>query len=1463
MEDKKYTIGLDIGTASVGWAVVDDNFNLVQGKKRITEIGKNGKVVRKRRSRINLWGVRLFDEGETAEDRRLKRAVRRRLERRKRRLRYLREIFHDEITKFDENFFIRMNESFYQNDDDIKKIKTQYPFFNGIRGVGETYVNEKEYYEKYPTIYHLRQRLMENKEQADLRLVYLAMHHILKFRGHFINQGHNFTFGNATTNVNILELLKKFNKLSEFDFKFSSRGEEEAKKILINSNFSKQKKALELTRIFSVFQYKQNFDTYNQGTMAKTKKYLENEDAKQKALYAAIVGGGIDLATIFANEKYKPTGNNAFLKPGKFKYSDENFDHVLLELEPLITDEEFEILKLGKGIFESVVLSNILTEETVSTSMIEKYNLHSVQLTELKEFTKSISSDFYAKFFKEDGIYTKYIKGSGNPQRRTTREVFYKEIKKTFEAQFKNVVLEEDKQAVLDIINIAIDFENYLPKQRMSDNGAIPYQMHEYELVKMIENQKVYYPFLAQTVEIGNKESKLEYKIQALMKFKIPYYIGPLTPATKGKEGNQKSDKSKFAWMQKKIENVDKKITPWNFDEVVDKETSATEFIERMTSLCSYLPDEKVMPKNSLLYQEYLIYNELIVSGWYEGKEKKYFSANFRQKIVDKLFKHNKKVTANQMMKFLNQEIGLNLNSSKQLFGIDIFVKESVYSTTFSTYIDLIKAGINEHTIDENRKKFEEIIKWQTIFADPKILKKKIQQTNEEWGDLLTSEQIQQLSKKHYTGWGHLCEKLLNGIRAENGKTIIENLKEEPFRNFRRLLEDEKIAQAIKNVQTEKINTDKINYNMIKNLSGSPTTKKGIWQSLKIIKELEAYLGREKIGKIVLEMANGDSITRSISRGKQIENYYKTFLDEIKNENLSKSNYSVSEFKKTVEEFENKKEMLKLNDEKVYLYFMQNAKCMYSGTNLKLADLSSYEVDHIIPQTYIKDDSLDNKVLVLRTENQNKGCDVPNSEIISKMNNYWELLAKNRQVSTRKLVRLRTGKLTDKTKEGLINRQLVETRKITKHVANILATYFEKRDVEILIPKSDLISQFRNGLVYIQKEEFAPQEILESGMSYEIANIHIFPDGTEKESEYSNSNFVKVHFHEGFKKNRNINDYHHAHDAYLSVIVATYVYETHPELKNIWVYGKSQKKVSSKHARKRKDFMKQLLTGMVDEIWSGYDIETGKTTKEWQRDDTLNKIRKNLSLRNISIVRKTEVQLGKFGDESIYKKDETAENFSKGLKKNLNPKFYGGTKAPISAFTVIIKNVKKEIKPLSISAVWAKNYIKASDKVKFLNEIYPKQEVSKVVVEKVAKYSRYNLKNNVPRLVASYQEAKSGTQLPIMNIATKYNSTKELENTYLSLSKFIQQNQLLKKDKSKLLKTKMKKNFDKSTVEEKVDIINEMVRITKGQNQQLKALQKAGLQTSLQQLKSGNTISAGVTLIYQSTTGLYETRRRL
>ncbi len=45
---------------------------------------------------------------------------------------------------------------------------------------------------------------------------------------------------------------------------------------------------------------------------------------------------------------------------------------------------------------------------------------------------------------------------------------------------------------------------------------------------------------------------------------------------------------------------------------------------------------------------------------------------------------------------------------------------------------------------------------------------------------------------------------------------------------------------------------------------------------------------------------------------------------------------------------------------------------MYSGKKLDIDSLDKYQIDHIVPQSLVKDDSFDNRVLVIPEENQRK-----------------------------------------------------------------------------------------------------------------------------------------------------------------------------------------------------------------------------------------------------------------------------------------------------------------------------------------------------------------------------------------------------------------------------------------------------------------------------------------------------------
>ncbi|MGI6432325.1 MAG: type II CRISPR RNA-guided endonuclease Cas9 [Sphaerochaetaceae bacterium] len=163
MNHADYYLGLDVGTNSVGWAITDTNYELVKVNKK------------------DLWGVRLFDTAQTAANRRLNRAARRRQQRKIKRLRLLQEIFQDKIEETDPLFFKRLAESSYHLPDKTHDSRTS--LFN------DDGFTDEEFHHQFRTMFHLRSSLIHTPEKTkDLRFVYLATHHILKNRGHFLFQ---------------------------------------------------------------------------------------------------------------------------------------------------------------------------------------------------------------------------------------------------------------------------------------------------------------------------------------------------------------------------------------------------------------------------------------------------------------------------------------------------------------------------------------------------------------------------------------------------------------------------------------------------------------------------------------------------------------------------------------------------------------------------------------------------------------------------------------------------------------------------------------------------------------------------------------------------------------------------------------------------------------------------------------------------------------------------------------------------------------------------------------------------------------------------------------------------------------------------------------------------------------------------------------------------------------------------
>ena len=1230
MNNNNYSIGLDIGTNSVGWAVITDDYKVPS--KNMKVLGNTDKHFIKK----NLIGALLFDEGTTAEDRRLKRTARRRYTRRKNRLRYLQEIFSEEMSKVDSSFFHRLDDSFLVPED---KRGSKYPIF-------ATLAEEKEYHKKFPTIYHLRKHLADSKEKTDLRLIYLALAHMIKYRGHFLYE-ESFDIKNN----DIQKIFSEFISIYDNTFEGSSLSGQNAQVEAIFTD--KISKSAKRERILKLFAYEKPTGLFSE--------FLK-----------LIVGNQAEFKKHFDLEEKAP-----------LQFSKDTYDEDLENLLGQIGDDFADLFLVAKKLYDAILLSGILTvtdpstKAPLSASMIERYESHQKDLAALKQFIQNNLQEKYDEIFSDqskDG-YAGYING------KTTQEAFYKYIKNLL-SKFEGSDYFLDK----------IEREDFLRKQRTFDNGSIPHQIHLQEMNAILRRQGEHYPFLKE-----NKE-----KIEKILTFRIPYYVGPLA------RGNRD-----FAWLTR---NSDQAIRPWNFEEIIDQANSAEDFINKMTSYDLYLPEEKVLPKHSLLYETFAVYNELTkVKFIAEGLiDYQFLDSGQKKQIVNQLFKGKRKVTEKDIIQYLHNVDGYD--------GIELKGIEKQFNASLSTYHDLLKIIKDKEFMDDpkNEDILENIVHTLTIFEDREMIKQRLVQ----YTSLFDEKVIKALTRRHYTGWGKLSAKLINGIcDKQTGNTILNYLIDDGYsnRNFMQLINDDGLSfkDIIQKAQVlGKTNDVK---QVVQELPGSPAIKKGILQSIKLVDELVKVMGHAP-ESIVIEMARENQTT---ARGKKnSQQRYKRIEDALKNlapgldSNILK---------------EHPTDNIQLQNDRLFLYYLQNGKDMYTGEPLDINQLSSYDIDHIVPQAFIKDDSLDNRVLTSSKDNRGKSDNVPSLEVVQKRKAFWQQLLNSKLISYRKfnnLTKAERGGLNELDKVGFIRRQLVETRQITKHVAQILDARFntevtekdkKNRKVKIITLKSNLVSNFR--------KEFKLYKV------------------------------------------REINDYHHAHDAYLNAVVAKAILKKYPKLEPEFVYGDYQKYDLKRYISRSKDpkdvekatekyfFYSNLLNFFKEEVHYAdgtivkrENIEYSKDTGEiaWNKEKDFATIKKVLSLPQVNIVKKTEIQThgldrgkprGLFNSNPSPKPSEDSKENLVPIKQGLDPRKYGGYAGISNSYAVLVKAIIEKGAKKQQKTVLEFQGISILDKINFEknkeNYLLEKGYIKILSTITLPKYSLFEFPDGTRRRLAS------------------------------------------------------------------------------------------------------------------------------
>ncbi|MGN0910696.1 MAG: type II CRISPR RNA-guided endonuclease Cas9, partial [Thermoguttaceae bacterium] len=980
-----------------------------------------------------MWGATLFESAKDASERRLFRTGRRRLDRRQARVNLLNELFAKEIGKIDPKFFIRRRESALYKED----ARFGVALFNG-QGI-----TDKEYYEKYPTIHHLIDDLMKSDAAHDVRLVYLACAWLVAHRGHFLLDV------DPEKAKDVLDFQKAFDELNQ---------------CLENNGYALPwADGIEAEKLFKILQ-KRRLTEKEKEIIAELKPDAKGrvDDEKERSFKSKF------FAQFLAGRKIKAVDLFENIENEKLSFSVAQGDD---ELAPILTElgDNRDIVLKVRALTDCAHLAAVMEgSESVSQAKIKVYDQHKEDLAYLKSFVKKYLPEQYDDLFKnvvkKNDNYVSYsknvkrLKGKELEELKfVNQEVFCEGLHKALKVA-EGKVSEEDLPAFLTMKE-RLEANDFLPKQKTGDNRLIPYQLYYVELTKLLDRAARYLPFLneADADGITTKE-----KIVQTFTFRIPYFVGPLK--------EEKDSASKNAWLVRKAKG---RILPWTFEKLVDFEKCEEAFINRMTNNCTYLPWEEVLPENSLLYCEFKVLNELNnlkVNG-------ESIPVDVKNELYENLFKKYRRVSPKKIKDYLKARG--RLQEGDELSGIDVTIKSSLNS-----YHDFKKL-LDSKTLSESD--VEDIIKHAAYTEDKRRMRKWL--TENYPG--VSKEDVEYISRLDLKGFGRLSREFLNGRKITgtfqgldgDEYTIIEWMRKTNL-NLMQLLSEkftfqEKIDDYVGKFYEEKGRTleEELDAAYVSN-----AVKRQIYRTLAVVDDVKKALKRDP-DKIFVEMARGGTPDqkgkRTTSRLEQLNDLYakiktedaRTLRDELKS-------------------MLSRKEESKLQSKRLYLYYLQEGKCAYTGEPIDLKSLSSerYDIDHIYPQRFVKDDSILNNMVLVKSEENGRKSDVyPIApEIRAKMTKFWKHLRDVGLMTEDKYRRLtRATEFTDDERYGFINRQLVETRQSTKVVANLLKKRFPKS--KIVYVKAGLVSEFR--------QEF------------------------------------------DCPKSRLLNDLHHAKDAYLNVVV--------------------------------------------------------------------------------------------------------------------------------------------------------------------------------------------------------------------------------------------------------------------------------------------------------------------------------------
>lgn len=433
-------------------------------------------------------------------------------------------------------------------------------------------------------------------------------------------------------------------------------------------------------------------------------------------------------------------------------------------------------------------------------------------------------------------------------------------------------------------------------------------------------------------------------------------------------------------------------------------------------------------------------------------------------------------------------------------------------------------------------------------------------------------------------------------------------------------------------------------------------------------------------------------------------------------------------------------------------------------------------------------------------------------------------------------------------------------------MANLISDYYDDK-IEVIEVKAQLSSYIRNKFTQEKKDDDG-----------------FWIENTENAM---------------FFKNRGLNDYHHAHDAYLACIIGLYIQKVYPGWKNELNFKKYRREFEKYYEEQKKyntKSKKEIYISMLSRFTKNYE-KAG-----WNGEEIIEYMRKIFCYRDVMISKKTEENTGSFYNQTRYPKEKLDGNKKEtkliplksgnnlrgkeGLKE-LSVEKYGGYQGGECAYFVLVKYYTVKNKKKTEEKQWKMEFVGIPTYISYeINKgnINLKQYICdklknntvEILRNKICKYqelmdeegNRYFLVG--PTEVANAKQFVLGSRYQKFNRLYSYiNSenwhyirTDELEKEIDEFFKLLQ-NKIHNEFKGyiKDIDKVIGANTSKLDIDKKIDYFNEIYKIVQA-NSSRPAVSKfniAGISDGLGRKRS-LPFKDKIIIVDKSVTGIYERR---